>query len=197
VVFGSQRLLDANRDLQYHALALAEESYARALRGGRGLVRLRRLLQVAAVSAALVSPLGAFAATQGSVTTSPLGAAAPALVMPMLIALAMALIGLGAYRLYSRSAGTAAMLALVAGLGLLAGLAYADGTVMVQDTNCNMETTQPYLSSAVQTLVSLCPNPIRIVAIDPGCGMPDPPVSHCTVGQILSNGQNCILPSCL
>jgi len=116
--------------------------------------------------------------------------------MPTLIALAMALIGLGAYRLHSRAAGTAAMLALVAGLGLLAGVAYADGTVMVQDTNCNMETTQPFLSSAVQTLVSLCPNPIRIVAIDPGCGMPDPPVAHCTVGQILSTGQNCVLPSC-
>jgi hypothetical protein len=117
--------------------------------------------------------------------------------MPMLIALAMALIGLGAYRLRSRSTGAAAGFALVAALGLLAGLAYADGTIIVQGTECNMETTQPYLSSAVQTLVSLCPNPIRIVAIDPGCGAPDPPVSHCTVGQILSNGEDCVLPSCL
>ena len=160
-------------------------------------MRLRRVLQIAVVSAALVSPLAAFAETSGSVTTSPLGPAAPALAMPMLIALAMALIGLGAYRLRSRSTGAAAGFALVAALGLLAGLAYADGTIIVQGTECNMETTQPYLSSAVQTLVSLCPNPIRIVAIDPGCGTPDPPVSHCTVGQILSNGEDCVLPSCL
>jgi len=159
-------------------------------------MRLRRLVQVAVVSAALVSPLVAFALTSGSVTTSPLGPAAPALAMPMLIALATALIGLGAYRLRSRSAGAAARFALVAALGLLAGLAYADGTVIVQGTDCNMKTTQPYLSSAVQTLVSLCPNPIRIVAIDPGCGTPDPPASPCTVGQILSNGQNCVLPFC-
>lgn len=36
VVSGSQRLLDAKKDLQYHALALAEEGCARALRGGSG-----------------------------------------------------------------------------------------------------------------------------------------------------------------
>ena len=159
-------------------------------------MRLRRVLQVAVVLAALVSPLAAFALTMGSVTTAPLGSAAPALAMPMLIALAMALIGFGAYRLRRRSAEAVARFALVAVLGLLAGLAYADGTITIQGTDCNMETTQPYLSSAVQTLVSLCPNPIRIVAIDPGCETPDPPVSHCTVGQSLSNGQDCILPSC-
>jgi hypothetical protein len=160
-------------------------------------MRLRRLLQVAVVSAALVSPLAAFAEITGSVTTAPYQPA-PALTMGMLTALAIALTGLGAYRVCNRPAGAAAGFALVAGLSLLAGLSYAsNGGISVKDADCNMRTTQSYPGIPGELLTSLCPNPIKIVAIDPGCGTPDPPPSPCTVGQILTNGQKCVLPTCL
>lgn len=160
-------------------------------------MRLRRSLQAAVVSAALVSPLPAFAVFMGSVTTAPVGQPAPALAMPLLIALAIALIGLGAYSLRTRSAGAVAGFALVTGLSLLAGLGYANGGIVVQGADCNTQTTLSYPSLYGETLTSLCPNSIRIVAIDPGCENSDPPVSHCTVGQILTNGQECVLPSCI
>lgn len=160
-------------------------------------MRLHRLLQAAVVSAALAWSQAAVAEVIGSVTTSPFGLAAPALGTPMLIAAAIALLGLGAYLLRTRAARTTAGLALAVGLGLLATLAYADGTVTVKGSDCNKETTQPYLSSAVQSLINNCPNPIRIVAIEPGCGDPDPPPVHCTVGLVLNADEECILPSCI
>jgi len=159
-------------------------------------MRLRRVLQVAVASAALVSPLAAFA---GTVTTAPVVHPAPALAMPLLVALGIGLIGLGAYRLRTRSAGAVTGFALVAGLSLLAGLSYAEGGVVVQGSDCNTRTTQSYVSSHARTLTSLCPNPIQIVAIDP-CKVEmdvlgDPP-PLCAVGQILTNGEVCTLQAC-
>jgi len=159
-------------------------------------MRLRRLLQVAVVSTALVSPLVAFAAT---VTTAPLGQQAPALTMPLLVALALALIGIGAYSLRTRSVGVVAGLALVAGLSVLAGLCYANGGIFVQGPQCDVQTTQSYPNIEGETLTSLCPNQIQIVALEcndmHGSQAAVPP-SSCTVGQTLSNGQVCTLPAC-
>jgi hypothetical protein len=152
-------------------------------------------------AAALVSPLTAFAQVVGSVTTDPVGQPAPALAMPMLIALAIALIGLGVYSLRARSARTVAGFALVAGLSLLAGLSYANGSVVIEGADCNTRTTHSYPGSFAETLTSLCPNPIRIVAIDcngaPGDVFGDPLQSSCTVGQTLTNGEACSLPICI
>ena len=163
-------------------------------------MRLRRLLQVAVVSAALVSPLAAFAQTMGSVTTAPVGHLAPALAIPMLVALGIALIGFGAYGLRTRSAGAVTGVALVAGLSLLVGLSYATAGVVIQGADCNTRTMHSYDSVPATTpLTSLCPNPIQIVAID-ACGteleLLSDPLPLCTVGQILTNGEVCSLPGC-
>ena len=163
-------------------------------------MRLRRLLQVDVVSAALVSPLAAFAQTMGSVTTAPVGHLAPALAIPMLVALGIGLIGLGAYSVRTRSAEAVTGFALVAGLSLLASLSYATGGVVVQGADCNTRTMQSYDSTLGTTsLTSLCPNQIQIVAID-ACNVDTDvlgdPLPVCTVGKILNNGEACILPGC-
>jgi hypothetical protein len=163
-------------------------------------MKLRRSLQAAVVSAALVSPLAAIAQVTGSVTTDPATLPAPVLAMSTLIVLTIALIGLGAYSLRARSAGGMAGFALVAGLSLLAGLSYANGSVVIEGADCNMRTIHTYPSNFSEALTSLCPNPIRIVAIDP-CASGDSlvsgdPLPLCTVGEILNNGEACRLPGC-
>lgn len=166
-------------------------------------MKLGRSLPVAVASAALVSPLAVFAqpTTMGSVTTAPIGHAAPALAIPMLVALAIALIGLGAYRICTRSAGAVTGFALVAGLTLLAGLGYAIDGVVIQGADCYAQTMHSYDSTLGTTsLTSLCPNAIQIVAID-ACASIEPnvlsdPLPFCRVGTVLTNGQACILPGC-
>jgi hypothetical protein len=113
-------------------------------------MRLRLSFQVAVAAAALVSPLAAFAQVVGSVTTEPVGQPAPALAIPMLVALAIALIGLGAYSLRARSGRAVAGLALIAGLSLLAGLSYANGSVVIEGADCNTRTIHTYFSSSAE-----------------------------------------------
>ena len=166
-------------------------------------MRLCRSLQVAVSSAALVSPLAAVAQpmTTGSVTTAPVGISAPALAIPTLVALAIALIALGAYSIRTRTAGAVTGFALAAGLSLLASLGYATGGVVIQGTDCFAQTIHSYDSTLGTTsLTSLCPNPIQIVAID-ACASIEPdvlgdPLPFCRVGTILTNGQACTLPGC-
>jgi len=161
---------------------------------------LRGSLQVAVVSATLGTPLAAFAAT---VTTAPIPRPVPALALPLLVGLALALIGLGAYRIGTRSAGKVAGVAMVAALGVLAGLSYATliGDAVIRFDACNVQTVTPYNPEGAK-LISECPNPIKIVAIDPCGGMASMDVScspmalPCMVNQILTNGQFCQLPSC-
>ena len=202
----SGRSLDEENDLQYQDLSLLTEGNDHASGKGRGtFMRLRRSLQVAA--AALVSPLPAFAQTlMGSVTTDPVGHPAPALGMSLLVALAIALIAVGVYSIRARSAGAVAGFALIAGLSLLAALTYANGGIVIQGTDCNVQTTHAYPNVPGETLTSLCPNRIQIVAITNPCGvipmaptvpLPPPPAPPCFVGEILSNGQICQLPICV
>lgn len=169
-------------------------------------MRLRRSVQVAVAWAALVSPLAAFAqiTTTGTVTTAPVGQPAPALAMPMLIALGIALIGFGAYSVRTRSAKAVTGFAVVAGLSLLVGLGYATDGVVIQGADCNTQTMHSYDSTyGTSPLTSLCPNLIQIVAID-ACssierdvlGDPPPAPPFCRVGKILTNGEVCTLPGC-
>lgn len=140
----------------------------------------------------------------GSVTTDPVGYPAPTLGMALLVALAIALIAVGVYSIRARSAGVVAGFALIAGLSLLAALTYAiNGGIVIQGADCNVQTTHAYPNSPGETLTSLCPNQIQIVAITSPCvgGMAPavplvPPAPPCFVGEILSNGQICQLPIC-
>jgi hypothetical protein len=160
-------------------------------------MRLRRFLQVTVAAVALVSPLGALAA---SVTTDPVTQPAPALTMVMLIVLMIALTGVGMYGIRNRSGGALAGVALVAGLGLLAGLGYAGVMgIVIENGDCNHRSVHVYTVEDA-TLTSHCPNPIRIEAIDCNVAPTDlaciaGPV--CAVDQILQNGDYCFLPLCV
>jgi hypothetical protein len=166
-------------------------------------MKLRRSLAVAAAAAATSAPVAVCAQVMGSVTTDPVGAPAPALTMPVLIALGIALIGAGAYLIRTRSAAAVSGLVLLAGLSLLAAAAYAivEG-VVIQGAECDAETTHTYPSAPGVTLTSMCPNQIRIVAINRCAVVTMAPVSPsdgsslCVVGEILSYGQDCLLPQC-
>lgn len=155
-----------------------------------------RWLQAVVASGALISPLAAFADT---VTTVPFIQAAPALTMPMLVAVAVVLLGVGAYCTRTRAGRAVAGLALVAGLSLLASRSYAPlPVVTVEGADCGRVTTQSYSNFSETLLTSLCTNRIKIVAIESDCihgeALVTPPL--CAVGQVLSNGDSCTLPSC-
>ena len=155
-------------------------------------MRVRRTLQVAVAVAALVSPLAAFAEPTGSVTTAPVVQQAPALALPVLVALAIALIGVGTYCIRTRSAGAVAGFALVVGLSVLAALSYATIGVLIQGADCDMQTMHTFTGGS--PLASACANPIRIVAIT--CESTDvvaPNRELCFVDEILLNGQSCAL----
>ncbi len=162
----------------------------------------RRLLQFAVAAATLVSPLAAWAQIAGSVTTAPVGQPAPALAMPMLVVLAIALVGLGFHQLRTHGASRAAGFALVVGLSLLAGLSYAgfSGAVVIEGGDCTTQTTHSYDPNGA-TLTSLCPNLIQIIAIDAPCDgggqiAQGAAVTTCIVGETLANGQVCTLEGC-
>jgi len=156
-------------------------------------MRFRRSLQAAVATALLVSPLAAIAQT---VTTVPIAQPAPVLAMPMLIALVVGLVGLGIYSIRARSARVVAGFALITGLSLVVGLSYAAlPGVSVDGAECDMRTTQSY-NFFGDILTSHCPNLIKIVEIT--CGHTDVlnVPALCVVGQTLTNGQSCLLPSC-
>ena len=83
---------------------------------------------------------------------------------------------------------------MVAGLSVPAALSYAGTGIVIQDADCNMQTMQSF-DPAGSPLTSLCANPIKIVAITcHDTRRPDPPTPRlCPVGEILVNGQACLL----
>jgi apolipoprotein N-acyltransferase len=161
--------------------------------------RLKCVLVVAL--ATLVAPLAAVAQVPNdNVTTAPLAAYAPVMGMPLLLLLAVVLAGVAAYRL-RRAAGPAiAALGFVAALTVLASLGYATMVMTilpVQGAQCGVPTTQPFNPMGGTTLVSHCPNAIRIISIhlETSCmfGMG---LNPCQVNQILVNNESCSLPLC-
>lgn len=159
---------------------------------------LRRLLQVVVALATLVGPLAAVAHAlfTGSVTTVPY-VSAPAIGMPLLALLAVALAGGGAYLLRRAGRGAIAKVGFVAALTALAGLAYANGTglITIAGAQCGMQAVNEFDPSTAHTLVSNCPNPIQIVSIQWNCEDPAGP-APCSEGQVLNNGDSCSLPIC-
>ena len=161
----------------------------------------RRVLQVVVAVGTLVGPLAVVAHADlfGTVTTAPVGMPAPAMGMPLLVLLAVLLAGAGAYLLRRTGGGVIAKVAVVAALAALAGLAYANGGMgtiyTVAGPDCGIAKTFTFDPLGPNELLSNCPNPIRIIAIQLDCNAPDPP-GECTVGQVLSNGQFCTLPEC-
>lgn len=161
---------------------------------------LRRLLHIIVALATLVAPLAAVAHAEfiGSVTTAPvIVSSAPAVGMPLLALLAVMLAGGGAYLLRRAAGGAIAKVGLVAALTALAGLAYAfPNLIPVEGAQCRMQAVQTFDPFSLNTLVSHCPNQIRIISIQVTCEDPPSP-SPCSVGQVLANGDACTLPTCL
>ena len=161
----------------------------------------RRLLQVVVAMVTLVGPLAAVAhaAVSGSVTTAPVGVAAPAIGMPLLALLTVLLAGGGAYLLRRKAGGAIAKVVFVAALTALAGLAYAfppgPNLIPVAGAQCGMQTVQTFNPLIENTLVSNCPNAIQILSIQANCEDPPGP-GPCSEGQVLNNGQSCTLPVC-
>jgi len=159
----------------------------------------RRLLQVVAGLTTLGGPLAAVAHAEfiGTVTTAPVGVAAPAMGMPLLALLAALLAGGGACLLRRTRGRALAKVGFVAALTALAGLAYANGStvITIKDAQCGMQAVNPFDPSIPFTLLSNCPNAIRIISIQFNCEDPAGP-APCSEGQILTNGQSCTLPLC-
>ena len=160
-------------------------------------MKIRGSLFVGTVVATFLTPLAALAA--GTVTTSPFGAAAPAVGMPMLVLLALALSFGAMYVLRRKAANATVRLAVVATAALLAGIAYATmPSVMVSGDQCRMRTTQTWDSGYATMLENQCSNTLLIEAIDPGCDHLDAPsLPACVPGQPLAADTACYLPECI
>ncbi len=156
----------------------------------------RRVLSISAALMTWVSPAAFGQGLPGSVTTAPFGAGAPALALPVLCVLVLALAVLGLYRL--RRGGTGATVALVVvAVTMLATIGYAVIDITISGTECLQPTTTMYEGDPL--LKSECPNPIRITDLQ--CSttpqLPDvPSFPECTLGQTLNNGDQCVLPFC-
>jgi hypothetical protein len=126
--------------------------------------------------------------------------------MSVIVALAVAMAGVGVYRLRRTVAGRIVGFVLIAAATVLVGLAYAGGLPLtIKDADCTKQTTSTFNPLDANTLMSGCPNLIRIVDIQVSCDgdmsslnsaanvgtLPD-----CGVGQTLANGAGCILPVC-
>jgi hypothetical protein len=173
----------------------------------------RRSIQIAAGLGTLVAPLATWAqaTTSGFVTTGPLRAPAPALGMPLIVMLAVALAGVAMYRLRRTVGGLVVGFVLVA-VTVLAGLGYAimpPLPITISGADCMKATVNVFdPSTEPTTLMSACPNPIQIVDIQISCGRDVFLNSEtntsgaidmfplCKKGQILANGDACDLPTC-
>jgi len=170
----------------------------------------RRTMRVVAAVASSVAPLAALA--QGpvnTVTTGPVSPA-PALGMPVLAALAVALAGFALYRLRRRAGGRVVAFGVIAAMIAAAGVSYAGSMtminkIMISGAECMMRTTNTYDQSPTN-LMSQCPNLIQILDIRFGCtdqtgtNGPSPQVPSlplCRIGDTLADGAECRLPICV
>jgi apolipoprotein N-acyltransferase len=165
-----------------------------------------KAIHLAVGAATLVAPLAAWGQIpMGSVTTDPVQQA-PALGMSVVVALAVAMAGVGIYRLRRTGTGRIVGVVLIAAATVLAGLAYAgDGltTLTISGADCTKRTVTAFSLDYPTQLMSDCPNLIRIVDIQASCDGVMGPLStvpnvivECSVGQTLAKGDACRLPGC-
>ncbi len=155
----------------------------------------RRVLSVSTALMIAVSPVAFGQGLPGSVTTAPFGVGAPALALPLLCVLVVALVALGAYRLRRGGVGATVALVVVA-MTVLATIAYAVIDITISGADCLKSTTNTYFGDPL--LISECPNPIRITDLQCSTStLPNvPSFTGCTLGQTLNNGDSCVLPFC-
>jgi hypothetical protein len=166
------------------------------------MIRRRSIHAAAAFGALLVPFVASAQPPTASVTTAPVGQAAPALTMPLIVMIAVALTGFAMYRL-RRSVGRAITgLVLVASVTAVAGLGYAImPLITIEGANCTQETVSIFdpLNEPTE-LMSNCTNRIQIVDIRVLCdGKDSAPESlpDCRIGQTLGFHEACNLPFCV
>ncbi len=155
---------------------------------------LRRSFYAAATLATLAESAVAVV-DPGTVTTVP-SAGTPAIGMPLLLLLALALAGGGVYLLRHATGGVAAKVGCVVALIALGGLAYAGlPPITISGAGCGMQAVNTFDPTTDSQLLNGCPNPIAIVSIQFDCRDPAPP-NACRVGTVLFTGESCMLPVC-
>jgi len=168
-----------------------------------------RSSHAATILAVLVAPLAAVAQPPtGSVTTVPINNA-PALGMSLCVVLALALAGIGIYRLRRPVGSRIAAFGLVAAITVLAGLGYAaaPSTITISGADCAKQTVSFFDPRLGATMVSNCTNRIQILDIQASCDGTEVNAATdingatnlvgCTVGLILADGESCKLPICI
>lgn len=172
-------------------------------------MRYWRSIHVSAAVGFLVTPLAALAQpATGAVTTSPIQQA-PALGMPVLVLLAVALTAITVYRLRRTGGRRILGLGLVAVVTVLAGLVYAFlPTITISGADCAKQTVSVFDPLVEETLLtSNCANLIQIIDIQITCdegavapnatgGIAGDLFAECFIGQILANGNTCALLGC-
>lgn len=172
-------------------------------------MRCRRSIHVAAAVGMVVAPFAAWADPSGSVTTTPIHDT-PALGMPVLVLLAVALTVITVYRLQRSAGGRIVGLGLVAAVTLLAGLVYAFiPTITISGADCTKQTVSVFDPLDEETLLtSNCPNQIQITDIrlvcDQNVVLPNAgggsagvdEFAECFIGEVLANGNTCALLGC-
>ena len=173
-------------------------------------------IHTAASVGVLLAPLATLAQPQtGSVTTRPLAQQAPALGLPLLAILAVALLAIAVYRLWRANRGPILGLGFVVTMTLLAGIGYAlvmVQTITIAGAACGNPTVSAFNAFSQTRLKSACVNPIQIVDIQSPCdggtectvspnavscvGSAASDGTECTIGLILGDGNTCELPIC-
>ena len=140
----------------------------------------------------------------GFVITGPVQGA-PALAMPVVVMLGVALAAYAIIRLRRPVAATIVGLVAVAMLATLAGLGYAGATsaVVIKGQDCFQVTNNPFNPDAAEpTLTSNCQELIRVIDFGATCDTDVAPHAAfdsfppCQKGQTLANGATCVLPTC-
>ena len=158
-------------------------------------MRCRRgMLLAGGIGALMTASVQSFAQpVNGSVTTRPLGQAAPALGWPMLILLGIVLASVALYRMRQRKVSSLLTTAAVVLLLGVAGLAYATFSVTISGDKCSQTVTSTFPAMGSAYVLNNCSNEIEIVEVDcPAAGdvLPDTETGGasgltCTKGLVL------------
>jgi len=166
----------------------------------------RTIARLAGALAVVLSPVAAFG--QAVVITAPPAQPVPTLSIAMLAMLGIGLAAIAILALRRAPAGAATTMALISAVTLSAIVGQAaPSDVIVENDECLVRFEHEYnANDGPRLLVSLCPNPIEVVALDPNCDENNESVEGeilgsvveplCTVGTILSFEDSCRLPDC-
>lgn len=149
-------------------------------------------VRVLLVTLLLAAPLTASAQVNAIIIAPATSSAAPALGTWALLALAVMLGVVAATTLRRHHRGVAAVVSLFA-LALFVTAAYAGAGVVINGDECTHQTTH-YFQGTSSTVLSQCPNPVRVVGIEcVGDELQGRPANACEPGTILNENESCFV----